>query len=120
MPIGLPSRSPRNAPSETVPSSPAPAPPTATPALKNANTGMITKARTGRQRVLHLVQRAAGALQHLLDMPDHDLGLLEVAAARGERPQLLLQLLRAQLVAQRHRERHQHAGDGGVHAGLAA
>ena len=71
-----------------------------------------------RQRVLDAVERAVRARQHVFQMLDHDLDLLEAAAWPGQRPQLLLQLLRRQPVAQRHRERHQHARDGRMDAGL--
>jgi hypothetical protein len=65
--------------------------------------------------VLELVQRALRPVDDVLEVVEPDLHLLEVGPAELGRE---LRLERPGVVrpAERHRERQQHAGHGGVHA----
>ena len=117
-PSGLPSSRPRQAPSDTAPISPDLAAAERDAGVAEREHRHDQEGDVGCQRMLDVVQRAVRPRQHVLEMLDHHLDLLEAAALPRQRPQLLLQLLRRQPVAQRHRERHQHARDGRVHAGL--
>ena len=121
MPSGLPTTSPSATASATGSRrSPTTPPPSATPALASANSGMMTKADPRVQRVLEPLQRRDRFAGGELDSRCAS-SALDLVAPASRSTGVDQSTSRASAVDQRARRRQQaeqHAGDGRVDAGL--